>query len=302
MIYLSTINLYFVFDKLYNSIYNILFKKYDCKFITNINEVELCDGDILIVTPQFCDNYLSEKIKNNKIHIVIINTEPIYLFKEKLDIISICNNISSFSSIDTLIIDYNLDNISYFNNNNKNDKLKIMYNPFTYNSYIEKIFLKTQHFKKDIDVYFYGYTNDRRVYIFNQFQQKGLNILVGYHNSSNGFNDQLHCMNRSKIIINIFHDEKNNAFDFYRLTPLLSGKYFFITETYNLSDDPLIKESIEYIITATYDKFVETAINYLNNYSMDERQLIADKAYDWYKSNNNYEKNWNNIISSKIST
>jgi len=302
MIYLSTINIYFVFDKLYNSIYNILSNKYDCKFITNINEAELCDGDVLIVTPQFCYNYLSENLKKYKIRIIIINTEPIFLFKERLDILNICNHISSFSSLYVLIIDYSLNNISYFNDNNKNDKLKIIYNPFTYNSYIENLFIKKSMVKKDIDIYFYGYQLPRRKYILDQFKQKGLNVLIGYHNSNNGFNEQLNCMNRSKIIINIYQDEKNAIFDFYRFTPLLSGKFFFITESYNLNEDNLIKESVKYIVTASYEKLVETTMHYLNNYSVDELQLIADNAYNWYKSINDYENNWNKIISSYNAT
>ena len=75
MIYISYIFEWMVFEFLAQSIYHNLINNNECILVTNndSDNIKWNDGDILIVIPQFCWKFITLKLKEKQIKIIIIN-------------------------------------------------------------------------------------------------------------------------------------------------------------------------------------------------------------------------------------
>lgn len=131
-------------------------------------------------------------------------------------------------------------------------------------------FISNEEHEKDIDVLFYGSFNDRRMKIYNELKDKGLNVV---------FRDDLwglerwKLISRSKIILNI-HYYPCKYFEPLRILPLVINGKFVINEDSSINND--YQDIKDCIVTVPYESLVETVITYLNNDN--KRDIITNKG------------------------
>ena len=128
--------------------------------------------------------------------------------------------------------------------------------------------------EKEYEILFYGSLNDRRKLILNKLQKKYKTILYFDNN-----NDKLiDLMGKSKIIVIINYYEKNQPYDFYRISFLLTNKVFFIQEEVK-KENKRIDLNIPF---SKYNYFEQNCDKYLNM-SQKERDDICEKNYQNFK-------------------
>lgn len=143
-----------------------------------------------------------------------------------------------------------------------NDGIKnIQYVPIEYMTTMKKITQKPIH-EKDIDIFFYGSINQRRLDIIQQLQNKGLNVVYRY-NIWNDERDEL--ISRSKIILNMHYYQKG-ILETARLSYLLSNDCFVVSET--SVDNHLDDYHKPYVAFSNYDNLVQTCVKYIENYDL----------------------------------
>lgn len=276
-------------DHIANIFYNTIKKKYTCKIISNnLPDDEIMDGDILFIVCHY--PYYFQKSHN--IRIFIINVDPVKVFNHFQPFNSIANGSKNI----TYILDYQSENINYFNENNQNEKLKIKYLPAMQNTYFVNLFKENMvnTIEKDIDILFYGSLSPRRIKIIEELKKKYNVYYYGY----GPFNILVPLIQRSKIVLNIYNYENNKPFEYYRISFLLSNNIFFITETPSDIDfeiEPQLIDYSKYLVHAEYDKLVDLIDQYMAKID-DERVEIANKSGLWYDSISDYEESINILI------
>lgn len=137
---------------------------------------------------------------------------------------------------------------------------------------------------KPIDVLFYGSLNERRLSILNNINNV---TIVSGEKSCYGNSLWVDYIAKSKIILSIaFYEPSNN--DLFRIAPLLSNRFFVISEKCNDSEF----NNNPNILSCTKEEIPSLCDYYLKNPS--ERLEWINKGYDYIKSKPikipNYEK------------
>lgn len=282
-------------------IYNLLKDHFECRSITHsVKPEDVKDDDIYLLMLTHMDDILGEHIMNKNIHIIAINTESFAAHHFQYPKVKCLLNKSINKSY---ILDYQSNNIKYFNKNNTNTNLEIIYLPPSTNTYYQSLFKEhaIDCVAKDIDVLLYGTLNNRRWVILNTLVTMGYNVV--HVTAFPSLYEHYNHIKRSKIILDIFYYENNKAFDYYRLSFLLSNKIFFIMETPSDVDIVIEKELIDYqnqIVNIGYDQLIDTTVTYLKKTQM-ERDELADKASTWFASVLDYKQSLINLIDKILS-
>ena len=275
-----------------NIFYNTIKKTHECQIMsTRLDDDKIKDGDILFIICHF--PYYLQRAHN--IRIFIINIDPAKVFNHLQPFYSI----AAGSINTTYILDYQSENIKYFNKVNQNEKLKIQYLPPTKNTFFVDLFNENKQniMEKDIDILFYGSLSPRRMEIFEKLKKYKF-LHYGY----GPFSELVPLIQRSKIVLNVYNYENNKPFEYYRISFLLSNNIFFITETPSDIDFGIESKLVDYdkhIVHAEYNKLVDLIHEYLNK-SENERDNLAINAGKWYESIYNYEESLNLMINDLI--
>lgn len=280
MIYILHHDAYYI-AQFAKAVHSAIKNDFDCKLSTE-NIIDIKENDIFILLNCFGFNNNGQR----NIHIIIINYD-IFDCHKHFDCMT---SMANYSDNETYILDYQSPNIKFFNENNKNPKIKILYLPLTINPYFKNIYENDSSIvdKKDIDVLlFCGSMNARRQRIIDELKNKYVTI-----NVCNTYEGLIPFIKRSKIVLDVYYFDNNKAFDFYRLVFLLSGGIFFITETPSDIDPTIEPQLINYsenIIHADYENLVTTVDIYLQK-SQTERDELGKKAMKWFENIFNYSE------------
>jgi len=172
--------------------------------------------------------------------------------------------------------DYSKKNMNEYK---KHIQIPCYYVPITYHPSFENIYNFTPNTPKDIDLAFFGCVRAGRRQIMIDLLKKKFNVWSG---SVAGNNRLSKILNRSKIVIIIHFYEDDLCIDYYRLFSLISNKIFTIHE---MPSDDQMDNSMNKLIFAKYDKFVETCEYYLSM-TQEQRDKISEDTYQWWKINN----------------
>lgn len=194
-----------------------------------------------IINTEYYKNWNVEQnldLLNNKSNITFIEYNPlnVYLIKEK------------YKNINCLFIPqlYDTSLITYYNINVRN---------------------RRHYSQKDIDVLFYGNEKcERRQNILNILSKK-YNIKIIHKVDNNILCD---FIDRSKIVLNIFNDEYNKPFDYYRNTFLLSNNILLISEypsNIDLTMEPYFNDIKDNLLVPDYNNIITCVENILINYN-----------------------------------
>ena len=129
--------------------------------------------------------------------------------------------------------------------------------------------------EEDIDVFFYGSLNERRIKILNELKNKGLNVVTLFGTYGE---ERDKYIARSKIVLNIHYYEAR-VFEIIRVSYLLANKKFVISEVGQ--DDDLERPFDESIVFSTYKELVEKCMEYLKDEA--PRKEIAEKGFNLMK-------------------
>jgi hypothetical protein len=185
-------------------------------------------------------------------------------------------------------LEYNILNINYIKNTNKN--IDYHFIPLCYNSFLEDYYysniVKKTYSEKDIDILFLGKLNRRRKNIINYFNKK-YNVMIKYDFEDNSNTELCNLIERSKIVLNVIYYNNNIIFDYYRNSFILSTRTLLITEKssskdYNIEDGLLELENN--IINVEYEKIIETVNNYMKNLSEEKYNKLIDTQYNAFKN------------------
>jgi hypothetical protein len=184
----------------------------------------------------------------------IINTEHISTFNlcKKLEILDTRKNIN--------FIEYNILNINTIKSNFHNincEYIPQLYHHYLINYYNYYVPNKISFENKDIDVLFFGnYTLPRRQIIVDQLA-KICNVKLIYKTDNK---ELFNFIERSKIVLNIYHREDNKPFDYYRNMFILANKALLVSEY--PSDNNILfepeKNISEYLIVPKYENIIES--------------------------------------------
>lgn len=139
----------------------------------------------------------------------------------------------------------------------------------------EPALTKIPQSEEDIDVFFYGTLNDRRIKILNELKNNGLKVVALFETYGKKRDKYI---SRSKTILNIHHYEAR-VFEIVRVSYLLANKKFVISEVGQ--DDDLEKPFDEGMVFSTYKELVEKCMEYLKDES--HRKEIAEKGFNLIK-------------------
>lgn len=226
------------------------------RIINKNNLKDVKEDDLMIVFQPYMRDELLNKI-------IFINSESLSIRKEILKELK-NQNIK-------MIWDYQNKNIELLNG-------RSLYVPFTYHEFLEEHFIK-EKVEKDIDFLFYGKLNKRRSQILDRLKQK-YNMV---HLETTDYKTLYNHINRSKIVLYICFYENSKEFDFYRLTPLLSNKIFFLTEDIE-KEDKEIKEIFENkMMFIKYENFYDECVRNIN-LKEEDRIKKTDELYKIFKN------------------
>lgn len=175
--------------------------------------------------------------------------------------------------------------------------------PYGYSTFHERIFRKHQpeQVKKDIDVLYYGGSNDRRGPIVAQISEYCRSIgKVFVHRDQNLYEEgeKASVVNRSKIVISIASQDalKSATNDLARLAYLISNKAFIICERIG---DTLVEPVIQDYVTLADgpDDLIKLIQHYLLSDDADqEREDVCNRAYERFKEDFDYEKGVMDVV------
>ena len=253
-----------------------------------------------------------EVIKNIKPNIIFTFSICVtdihnYFYPQQLKFIVNTENYKNFEINKKLIelntrkniyfIDYNTINVKFIRENFKN--INCLYIPQLYHDFLNEYYnsfvqQKIAYADKDIDILFYGnYNYPRRLQIIDNLKHK-YNVKLVFKDSNKNV---CNLIERSKIVLNIFSDEFNKPFDYYRNIFLLCNQALVVSEYPDNIDDDIDKilNNISHeLIVPKYEDIVETIVSILNRYNDSEYiQSIIDKQTNFIKKNvmSDYYKN-----------
>jgi glycosyltransferase involved in cell wall biosynthesis len=125
----------------------------------------------------------------------------------------------------------------------------------------------------DIDVLFVGSHSPRRAKIINDLRNRGVNAVHAF----GVYGEELiHCLRRSKIVINIHALDSMDILETVRISFLLANRCFVISET---SDHNPYGAGVVY---ADYEALVSSCLDYLGP-AANQRAMVADEGYVAYR-------------------
>ena len=193
----------------------------------------------------------------------IINTEHISTFGlyKNLEILNTRKNIN--------FIEYNILNVNTIKTNFHNinsEFIPQLYHPYLIDYYRHFVPNKISFENKDIDVLFFGnYTIPRRQIIVDELA-KICNVKLIYKTDDN---ELFNFIERSKIVLNIYHREDNKPFDYYRNILVLANNALLVSEYPSDNNIEYIFENniSEYLIVPKYENIIETILNIKTKFS-----------------------------------
>jgi hypothetical protein len=260
-----------VWDILTNTFVNI-FQDFDYELVTT--DKYITNDDILITYTPFIDDIVTKY--NYKV--LLIQTEPLYIFHKLW--YNIRRIIRKFNN-KIHVIEYQPKNITFFKNK---QVMKDIYTYCPFSFLPIKIFDNNE---KTYDILFYGSLTPRRIYILDQLKNK-YSIII--KKNFKNLEEQNYYVSRAKIVLSIFFCESNNVFDYFRLSPLISSKIFYIAEK---SEN--LNECQHDGVFCKYDEFINTISKYME-FSQKQRNIYVDENYQLYKKKFNYRKSILNIL------
>lgn len=118
---------------------------------------------------------------------------------------------------------------------------------------------------QDIDVLFYGSTNDRRLKILNELSMAGLNVVIKFGVYGKERDD---LIVRSKVVLN-HHYYDSKIFEIVRVFYLMTNRKAVAGE---VSEDTFVDEMyLNGFYRSTYDQLVSSCIELVNNQTLRER-------------------------------
>lgn len=325
--YLYKPYLFNIFFKKYNSIKKIHMKKiyekrYICIYINNshINYMPFLlyastilgilnninhDSNINIFITSSIDEVKNKRPQILFLFSIFINEVIPYFYPEQHKYIintEYYKNWNIEKNLDVLNNRYNINFIEYnpLNMNLIQDKYKninCLFMPQLYHKslisyYNMNVINRRNYYQKDIDILFYGNEKGiRRQVILSELSKK-YNVKIIHKIENNILCD---FIDRSKIVLNIFDNECNKPFDYYRNIFLLSNKILLISEypsNIDLTIEPYFNNIKDELLVPEYNDIiscVENTLKKYNNYSyinnIIEKQTIfveKIKMYDTY--------------------
>jgi len=189
----------------------------------------------------------------------------------------------------TYIWDYSSFNIEYYNKNFLNKKYYFI--PLIYNNYLEDIYkpnkLGIPFNERSIDILFLGNSSERRRVLIDNINKK-YNIVIKCN--INNIDEYIYYIENSKIILNIFSQDYNKSFDYYRCSLLFSNKNIVLTEKFtsvnfasvNFDIEKNLLELNKYLCFFEPDNINDTIENYLNK-PQKEIENITENIYENFK-------------------
>jgi hypothetical protein len=282
---------YIPFNLYINSIYNIfknneffITNKFEVSIINNISEYSN-ESDFLILYLNYIADIYNINTKNTKV--ILIHADYIINHSAN-DQYLMCNYINNKNLHNSYLWEYNYLNIDYYNKNFKNKKWTFI--PLQYNNYLENIYKKyklTIPFdKKPIDILFMGavVNGSRRGMILEKISKKHKLFII---NHVDDIGKYINIIENSKIVLQIYSNENNMPFDYYRLALLYSNKVFVIGENFkgcDYNNEKQLSELSEVIIKTDYNNILNTIEKYLNK-SNSEIETITNETYEIFKKN-----------------
>jgi hypothetical protein len=198
---------------------------------------------------------------------IIINTEQIYLDDQKQnwpsDIYEWARKFETWDYSDKNIEKFQMEGISGVK------KLQI--------GYQHELRRIPKNAYQDIDVLFYGSTNERRLAIINQLKERGLNVevLFGVYGDER---DKI--ISRSKVILNC-HNYSSQIFEIVRCFYLMTNSKAIVTEVnVGTSIDAIYRDGL---CMAPYESLVDACIKVVNDEcyrnKLEERALNTISQY-----------------------
>jgi len=160
--------------------------------------------------------------------------------------------------------DYSLDNVRFLRDKGLRD---VRYLPLGFHERLQTI---NENVPRDIDVLFYGSTNERRCHILRQLEtQCRLESLYGVYGPQRDA-----YIARSKIVLNI-HFHGMQIMEQVRITYLLNNGCFVVSE--DSAQNPF--EGM--VVVTPYDRIVQTCLDYLPRDH--ERKTIAAHGMELFR-------------------
>ena len=294
---LNTSN-YLPFNLYFNSIYNILHLKHNILFINNISLLPE-NTDFLILFINYYELLLNTNIYNSKIIFIVADYLLNVTHKQEL-----LFNFLEINSKNIYIWEYNQLNIKIYNKSLY--KISWTFIPLSYNNYLEDLYKqhanRIPYNNKQTDILFLGSLNPRRTNLLNKINNKYKLVIM--ENNYN-INQYINLIENSKIILNIYSNEINKPFDYYRFALLYTNKNLVMTETLDHIDTTIEQNLLSYkewMIMFDYndDNILDQIETYLNK-SNDEIDQITQLAYDNFNKFN-METHINNFFTTTITT
>lgn len=168
---------------------------------------------------------------------------------------------SNSSSIN--LLDYSAANISLINKHDIESK----YIPYQVN------YNEIYHYEKELDYIFCCTPNERKLYIYNQLKMfYPKSEFIGKPPNWGISRDKI--LFRSKILINIHHEEKEyDIIEEIRITRCILNKIIVISEPSKFSEKYPLNS---YIIYENYDSIIEKTKDILNNYDLYYNKIYGD--------------------------
>jgi hypothetical protein len=282
---------YIPFNLYINSIYNI-FKtnryftqnNYEVSIINHISKYDKTSKFLILFLNYIKDIY---DINTQNTKVILIHADFIINHsKEDQNLMHAYVNYKNINN--SYLWEYNYLNIEYYNKHYINKKIYFI--PLKYNTYLESVYnnckMNIPFSKKSIDVLFMGSLDERsrRKKILDEIA-KTHNVFI--MNNVNNIDKYINIVENSKIILQIYSNENNMPFDYYRLALLYANKVFVISEKHkdnNLDHFSDIKQLSNVIIETDYDNIVNEVNNYLKK-SDNEIETITNNTYEIFKNN-----------------
>jgi hypothetical protein len=164
--------------------------------------------------------------------------------------------------------------------------------PLLYNQYLEDLYQthklpeQTPFHQKPIDILFLGNItcSPRRRELLNKLSEK---YTVIVRNDISAIDEYIRIIDNSKIVLNIYSNENNKIFDYYRFALLYSNRIFTINETMAHIDTIIESHLVEFqdiMINIDYDKLADEIGDCLSK-SEEDIEKITSTTYNIFKKN-----------------